>query len=78
MKIIDNPLSSFKTISTNILWITSTLNMAWLGVPEDLRHILTEGYSGLFTVITIVLLVIGFLGRFIDQNLEAPVDDYNN
>ena len=55
--------------SSHCMWITVALQGAWLELPVEMKaSVPTWGIHA----ITIVLLVLGFFGRLVDQPRRAP------
>ena len=69
IKLIDNWKDGWKFISVNCMWLSAAIQGAWFYLPEDLRSKLPETYA---ITASIILLIIGIIGRFVDQYLKQP------
>lgn len=59
-----------KWISINCMAIAASFQGAWLYIPDDLRHSIPQK---LITFITISLLILGIVGRLINQKTDSNV-----
>jgi hypothetical protein len=63
-RLVDDWRECWRWISMQAMAIALALQGAWMAVPEDLRANLP---SWLITAVTIVLLVLGMIGRLLTQ-----------
>lgn len=64
MKLVSDWKQAYKWISVNCMTIAAAVQGAWVYIPEDLK---TSAPRNLVTIITVSLLVLGVVGRIIDQ-----------
>lgn len=70
MKLVDNASRLHRTFSVQAMTLAAAIQGAWTQIPQDLKDALPHN---LVHWTSIVLLVAGILGRFIDQGaVTAP------
>lgn len=75
IKFIDNWKDGWKFISVNCMWLSIAIQTSWVYLPDDLR---TSFPQPLVTSLSVTLLLIGIVGRFIDQYLKQPKNINDN
>lgn len=65
MKIVENAKNAYRWFSVQAMVIAGAIQSAWAFIPEDLRSSAPEK---VVQVSTIVLLVLGVLGRLVKQD----------
>lgn len=64
MKLVENWKQSWKWLSMNCMVLAAAIQGAWVYVPDDLR---SQVPNHLMSIVTIVLLVSGVIGRLVKQ-----------
>jgi hypothetical protein len=67
IKLVSDWKDCWKWFSTNCMLVSVAIQATWLNVPEDLKSSLPEC---LITIVTIVFLVLGFVGRLVHQDTK--------
>lgn len=68
MKLVANWRRAWRWISVQAMVLAGALQGAWMFVPDDLRASIPPGVVQGFTI---VLLVLGVIGRLVDQTPKA-------
>lgn len=68
MKLVPNWSRAWRWLSVQAMVVAGALQGAWMFVPDDLR---TSVPHGVVQGFTIVLLVLGVIGRVVDQTPRA-------
>lgn len=68
MKLVANWKRAWRWISVQVMVLAGALQGAWMFVPDDLRTSIPHGIVQGFTL---VLLVLGVIGRLVDQTPKA-------
>lgn len=64
IQLVDRWRSAWRWFSTQAMFLAGVIQLAWVAVPDDLKG----GISPKLTAtLTIVLLVLGIVGRLVDQ-----------
>ncbi len=66
MKLITEWKSAWKMISVQIMTLATALQGAWLAMPADTRAMM---HPEVLQWVTVALLVVGIVGRLVDQGL---------
>lgn len=69
MRLIDNWRECYRWASMRAMTAAGAVQATWLALPDDLRATVPHN---LVTGITIALLVLGLVGRLVDQTKPAP------
>ncbi len=71
MKLVDNWKQCWKWLSlhcmisaTTIQALVAAIKEGWISIPDDLKSLVPHNLA---TIITIILLALGIIGRFINQ-----------
>lgn len=64
LKLIDNWKKGWKFISVHCMVLSQAVLGSWLALPDEMKTAIKIEYV---TVVAIALLVIGTVGRFVDQ-----------
>ncbi len=68
MRLVTNWKRAWRWISVQAMVLAGALQGAWMFVPDDLRASIPPGVVQGFTI---VLLVLGVIGRLVDQTPKA-------
>lgn len=68
MRLVTNWKRAWRWISVQAMVLACALQGAWMFVPDDLRASIPPGVVQGFTI---VLLVLGVIGRLVDQTPKA-------
>lgn len=68
MKLVEDWKRAWRWISVQAMVLAGALQGAWMFVPDDLRTSIPPGVVQGFTI---VLLVLGVMGRLVDQTPKA-------
>lgn len=68
MKLVSNWKRAWRWISVQAMVLAGALQGAWMFVPDELRASIPPGVVQGFTI---VLLVLGVMGRLVDQTPKA-------
>ena len=68
LRLVDDWKDCWKWFSTNCMLVSVAIQATWLNVPEGLKSSLPDS---LITIVTIVFLVLGFIGRLVQQDTKS-------
>ncbi len=70
MKLVEDAKQAWRWLSVQAMVLAGAVQGAWLFVPDDLRSSMPPG---IVQGVTITLLVLGVIGRLVDQKpKDAP------
>lgn len=69
MKLIENASKWWRMFSIQAMTLAGAIQMAWLGLPEDLKSSIP---SDMIQWVTVTLLILGTAGRLIKQDSVEP------
>lgn len=67
--LVDNARSAWRWFSVQAMVLAGAIQGAWVFIPEDMRISIPPG---IVQWTTIVLLVLGVVGRLVDQTPKGP------
>ena len=73
-KLVNDWKNAPKWLSTQMMAVAASVQMAWMGLPEDMKATIPQDWVG---VITTFLLIAGIAGRVVDQS-HTVADDEND
>lgn len=65
IKLVDDWKSCYKWLSVNCMILTGTIQTTWMTISDDMKQYVPHG---LITGLTIGLLILGVIGRLIQQD----------
>ena len=68
MKLVDDWKKSYKWLSIHCMALATAVQGAWIYIPDDMRQSIP---SSLVTGVTIGLLALGIIGRYINQTKDG-------
>ena len=68
MKLIDDIRGAWRHYSTQALAMGAALQGVWVAFPDDLKAALGPDAVVVVAKVTAVILVLGLLGKFVDQS----------
>ena len=64
MKLIPEWKRCFRMFSVQSMWLAVAIQTTWIGLPADMREAIPQPWV---VALTVVVLVLGFIGRLVDQ-----------
>lgn len=74
-RLVEDWRDGWKWISSNSMLVATSIIGTWTMIPEDMRERFDENY---IFILVIIILITGFIGRFIDQKKKKKTDVDND